>query len=106
MYRIFISGPYTQGDIAINVRTAMNISNDLMNHGFAPYCPHLTHFLQINNPQPYEKWLELDMQYLVLCDAVYRFPGDSQGADDEVKLAIKKGIPVYYSIKELYKELL
>jgi hypothetical protein len=106
MYRIFISGPYTQGDVSINVRTAMNISNDLMNHGFAPYCPHLTHFLQISNPQPYEKWLELDMHYLVLCDAVYRFPGDSQGADDEVKLAIEKGIPVYYSIKELYKELL
>lgn len=102
MYKIFISGPYTNGDIAINVKNAMDISNELMGRGYAPYCPHLTHFLHMNNPQPYEKWLELDCEYLLICDAVYRIAGESNGADNEVSFANKKGIPVYFSLDELY----
>lgn len=102
MKKIFISGPYTNGDVAVNVKKAMDISNELINRGFAPYCPHLTHFLHLNNPQPYEKWLELDIQYLKICDALYRFKGKSNGADKEVQFAINNGIPVFSSLKELY----
>ena len=101
MKRIFISGPYTIGDVAINVRNAMNIANELINLGYAPYCPHLTHFLHMNNPQEYEKWLELDRIYLEVCDALLRIPGKSNGADLEVEHAKKFGIPIFYSIKEL-----
>lgn len=106
MYKVFISGPYSQGDIAINVKTAMDIAYKLMKKGYAPYCPHLTHFLHMNHPQPYEKWLELDKEYLILCDAVYRFPGESDGADKEVELATEKGIPVFYTIEELINYLI
>jgi hypothetical protein len=103
MKKIFISGPYTKGDTALNVKKAMDVSNTLMEKGFAPYCPHLTHFLHMNHWQPYEKWLELDCIYLVLCDAVLRLPGESNGADKEVALAIEKNIPIFYSIEELEK---
>ena len=101
MIKIFISGPYTKGDVAQNVKVAMDMSNELMNRGFAPYCPHLTHFLHMNHWQPYEKWLALDCEYLVLCDGVIRLPGESVGADKEVILAENKKIPVFHAIDEV-----
>jgi hypothetical protein len=35
------------------------------------------------------------------CDAVLRLPGDSTGADNDVRIAHDRGIPVYHSIDEL-----
>ena len=105
MKKIFISGPYTIGDVAQNVKKAMDVANELINNGFAPYCPHLTHFLHMNNFQPYSKWLEIDLEYMVICDAVLRIPGESYGADNEIAIAQKMGIPVFYEIDELMKVL-
>jgi hypothetical protein len=101
MKRIFISGPYTLGDVAQNVKKAMDAANELINKGYAPFCPHLTHFLHMNNFQPYEKWLAIDIAYLKVCDCLLRLPGESKGADAEVKMAIDLGIPVYYDLKEI-----
>lgn len=103
MIKVFISGPYTLGDTAINVKKAMNLCNDLMELGFAPYCPHLTHFLHINNPQPYEKWLELDIEYLKICDALIRISGKSSGADKEEDFAKNNKIPIFYNVSDLIK---
>jgi hypothetical protein len=35
------------------------------------------------------------------CDAILRLPGDSKGADNDVKLAHERGIPVYTKIEEI-----
>ncbi|MFN8376939.1 MAG: DUF4406 domain-containing protein [Anaerolineae bacterium] len=35
------------------------------------------------------------------CDAILRLEGESKGADNDVKLAKERGIPVYYSIDEI-----
>jgi hypothetical protein len=35
------------------------------------------------------------------CDAVLRLEGASKGADNDVRLANERGIPVYYSIEDL-----
>jgi hypothetical protein len=35
------------------------------------------------------------------CDAVLRLEGESKGADNDVRLANERGIPVYYSIEDL-----
>jgi len=35
------------------------------------------------------------------CDAVLRLPGESRGADQDVKIAQGRGIPVYTSIEEI-----
>jgi hypothetical protein len=35
------------------------------------------------------------------CDAVLRLPGESKGADNDVKLAKERGIPVYYELDEI-----
>lgn len=101
MKRIFISGPYTLGDVAQNVKKSMDVANHLIELGYAPYCPHLTHFLHMNHFQPYEKWLELDITYLKVCDAILRLPGESAGADKEIELAKFLNIPIFYSIDKL-----
>ncbi|MBZ7920805.1 DUF4406 domain-containing protein [Ensifer adhaerens] len=38
---------------------------------------------------------------LALCDAVLRLPGDSKGADNDVRIARERGIPVYYSLEDV-----
>jgi hypothetical protein len=35
------------------------------------------------------------------CDAVLRIPGESKGADEDVRIAKSKGLPVYYSLNEV-----
>lgn len=35
------------------------------------------------------------------CDAILRLPGVSTGADNDVRLANERGIPVYYSLDEV-----
>ncbi|WP_249227513.1 DUF4406 domain-containing protein [Kutzneria sp. CA-103260] len=35
------------------------------------------------------------------CDAVLRLPGDSNGADQDVRIARERGIPVYHDVAEL-----
>ena len=35
------------------------------------------------------------------CDAVLRLPGQSKGADNDVKIARERGIPVYFDISEV-----
>lgn len=106
MKKIFVSGPYTKGDVAINVKKAIDVTNELIDIGFAPFCPHLTHFLHMSKPQDYNKWLEIDNEFLKVCDAVLRIPGDSNGADLEVKLALELNIPVFSSIEELSDKMI
>lgn len=35
------------------------------------------------------------------CDAVLRLEGESKGADNDVKIAHERGIPVYYNIEDI-----
>ena len=99
--RIYVAGPYTNGDVAVNVRTAYQAANQLAELGFAPFVPHATHFWHMLFPRPYNFWLELDNQFLPCCAAVLRLPGQSKGADAEVKLAESLGIPVFNDIDKL-----
>jgi len=99
--RVYVAGPYTNGDIAVNVRNAYAAANHLAELGFAPFVPHATHFWHMMFPRPYGFWLELDNQFLPCCAAVLRLPGQSHGADEEVRLAEQLGIPVFTDISLL-----
>lgn len=99
--RVYVAGPYTNGDVAINVRNAYEAASRLADLGFAPFVPHATHFWHVIFPRPYEFWLDLDAQFLPCCQAVLRLPGPSNGADKEVDLARTLGIPVFTEIEEL-----
>lgn len=35
------------------------------------------------------------------CDAVLRLPGDSTGADQDVAIAQRRGLPVYYRVEDI-----
>ena len=99
--RVYVAGPYTNGDVAVNVRKAYEAANRLADLGFAPFVPHATHFWHMLFPHPYTFWLELDNEFLPCCAAVLRLPGPSKGADAEVQLAESLGLPVFYDIDKL-----
>jgi hypothetical protein len=98
---IYIACPYTLGDVAVNVHNAIETANQLADAGFIPYVPIWTHFWHLVTPRPYEFWTEMDLEFVKKCDAILRIPGESKGADNEIKFANSLNIPVYYSIQEL-----
>jgi hypothetical protein len=101
MKRIYIAGPYTDPDPASNTLAAIMEGHALLDLGFAPFVPHLTHYMECLQHRPYEQWLEMDFAWLRVADGVLRLPGASSGADREVALARELGIPVFESRKEL-----
>lgn len=101
MKTVFIASPYTVGDVGVNVKTSMDVADELMNNGLNPFIPLLYHFQHIVNPRPYEDWIKIDLEWLSKCDCVLRLSGYSSGADGEVRRAEELGIPVYYSIDNL-----
>jgi nucleoside 2-deoxyribosyltransferase len=105
MKRVYVAGPYSRGDVAANVRRAYEAAATLADGGFAPFVPHHTYFWHLLFPRPYEEWLKLDLAFLACCDAVLRLPGDSPGADVEVREATTLGIPVFEQIRELLRAL-
>ncbi len=100
--KVFIAGPYTNGDVALNVRNAFAAANELADHGFAPFVPHYTHFWHLMYPRPYDFWLELSKQFLTCCDCLLRLGGESKGADVEEEHARALGLPVFRSINEVF----
>ena len=101
MIRVYIASPYTIGNVLENVTAQIKVAHELMNLGFAPYLPLLCHFQHTLAPRPYEDWMKQDLEWLTACDVLLRLPGESKGADQEVKFAQEKGIPVRYSLEEL-----
>lgn len=99
--KIYIASPYTIGDVAVNVKRSIDAANELIELGYAPYCPLLSHFQHMVHPQDYDVWMDVGLTWLARCDAVLRLEGESKGADIEVDVAKDHNIPVYYSIKGL-----
>lgn len=99
--KVYVSGPYTGGDVVLNVRDAVHAADVLLKAGYAPYCPHLSHFWHLLYPHDYEDWLDLDMEWVTACDCMLRIPGISSGADRETEHAIELGQPVFDNISEL-----
>lgn len=99
--KVYIASPYTKGDVAVNVKRQLDCFAELMDLGFAPHAPLYSHFQHMTHPRPYEKWLELDLEWVSVCDCLLRLEGESSGADREVEFAESKGIPVFYSIDDL-----
>lgn len=105
MIKVYIASPYTKGDIAQNVKRQMDVADELMNAGFYPYIPLLTHFQHMIHPRPWGDWMKFDQEWVLSCNVVLRLPGESVGADREVELADRTGIPVFHSIDALVKAM-
>jgi hypothetical protein len=94
---IYVAGPYTKGDTGRNVREAIIAGNNLRALGHTPFIPHLTHFWHLLIPHDdINYWYQYDMEWLEKCDAVFRLPGESKGADAEVERAQELGMLVFY----------
>ncbi len=103
--KVYIASPYTKGDVAQNIRRQIDVADELMNLGFSPFLPVLSHFQHIVCPRPYEEWMDNDLEWVLACDALLRLSGDSPGADREVLFAKKNHIPVFESLFELQEKL-
>jgi|SRR3972149_9511068 len=101
--RVYIAGPYTQGDVALNIRQVLVAAEQVYESGHIPFVPHLYHFWHLINPKPYEFWAGLDMEWLTVCDVFIRLDGDSKGADAEEDWCIANSVPVFYSVEDFFK---
>lgn len=99
--KVYVAGPYSKPNPNHNTNRAVLLGDQLWQMGYWPYVPHLSHFWDTLVPHPYEHWLEYDLVWLEACDVVFRFSGESSGADKEVAHAEKLGIPVVYNLREL-----
>lgn len=99
--KIYIAGPYSKGDVGLNVRNAIHAGDYITHFGHVAFIPHLSHFWHLLIPHEYEFWLQQDIEWLKECDALLRLEGESSGADKEVELALELGMPVYYSLFDI-----
>lgn len=93
--KVYVAGPISKGNTGNNVRAGIDAAEALVKAGMVPYLPHTTHFWHMIHPHDHAEWLELDFEWLRVCDAVLRLPGESVGADKETAEACRLGIPVY-----------
>lgn len=98
--KVFISGPYTIGDKEENTINAILAGEEVIKLGHTPFVPHLCHFWDKKFPHDYQYWIDFDLSWLEECDALIRLPGESSGADNEVKKALSLNIPVFFSLIE------
>ena len=102
---IYITSPYTIGDVAANVAVQMDAAHRILDAGHCPVAPLLSHYLHIHRQRPYRDWVEMDLALIPKMDVVLRRPGESKGADGEVALAKALGIRVVYGWTELWETL-
>lgn len=99
---VYIAGPITKGIHEINIRNGIDATRQLRVAGFIPFCPMLDTLYAIVYPDTtYEEFLDYDFQVILHCDALYRIPGESSGADREEAFARANGIPVFHDFDSL-----
>jgi hypothetical protein len=103
--KIYIAGPYTLGDTAVNVHNAIRLADYIASLGAVPYVPHLNHFWHLMYAREYRFWMKYDREWLECCDAMVRIEGESKGADEEEQHMRELGKPVHnfrgFELKEL-----
>lgn len=103
---VYIAGPYSHPDPVENTHNAILAASLLAEDDLCtPIVPHLTMLWHFVDPHPLPFWYGYDLEVLAHCQYVFRIPGVSAGADNEVAEAHRLGIPVVYSVDELYGRL-
>jgi hypothetical protein len=112
---ILIAGPYRSGTgddpakMAANLRRLEAVSYSLFRAGHLPMIGEWV-ALPIWNvaggttvgDSLYDEILHPTAARLLQhCDAVLRLPGESTGADNDVRIANARGIPVYYKLEDV-----
>jgi hypothetical protein len=93
---VYIAGPYSHPDPVANTHAVIALASELIDEGLVtPLVPHLTLLWHAVSPRPLDFWYAYDVALLQRCDALFRMPGDSSGADMEVEFALTRGIPMF-----------
>lgn len=102
---VYVAGPYTHGDVALNVRLAILAGLQIKQAGHLAFVPHYFHFGHFLVPMGYESWMTIDLRMLARCDSLLRLPGYSPGADREVQAAKRLGMPIYHTVEACLADL-
>ena len=112
---ILIAGPYRSGTNDDKTLMQQNLNNleavalPLFRKGHIPMIGEwvalpLIHLAGSTKPGD-EVWEEIQYpaahRLLEKCDAVFRIKGESKGADEDVRLAIERGLKVYYNLEDV-----
>lgn len=102
---VYIAGPYTRPDPVSNTHIAIQVADEMMATGLVtPVVPHLSLTWHMVAPHDdVEWWYEYDLAILARCDALYRLPGESTGADAERRFAYDRGVPTFDRFEELFR---
>ncbi len=112
---ILIAGPYRSGTnddpakMASNLQRLESVSWSLFQAGYIPMIGEWVALpiWQVAGGKTvgdalYEQILHPTAgRLLQLCDAVLRLEGESKGADNDVRLAQERGIPVYFNLNDV-----
>jgi len=104
-YHIYIAHPISIGTPDVNMRNLIDACEQVWRMGHYAYGALLNLTWEVVYPKSEKQYLEHDIGWLKKCDIVWRLPGESKGADQEVRKAKELGIPICYSLKELKNAL-
>ena len=109
--KIYVSGPISNGetiefaDREPLVEEAIDYGAEIKRKGHYPYIPHYTYYMEKRGHNfSYEEWMEEDFVWLALCDAIFRTPRESVGADSEIHFATEQDKLIYYHIEDIPNE--
>lgn len=104
MIRVYIAMPYgdhnTLEQRHYNTVKAMAVWHTLADAGFAPFCPHLSHFLHEYRNRDRMHWLAQTASWVDVCECVLAL-GESDGVKEEVARALSQKIPVFRTLGDL-----
>lgn len=112
---ILIAGPYqsgTGGDpaaMAVNLRRLEEAAWPIFERGHVPMIGEWVALPVLASmgadgpadPRAQDVLYPTAERLLAHCDAVLRLPGESTGADNDVAIARRRGIPVYTSVEDI-----
>ena len=105
--RVYVAGAYSADNVITvlnNMREGMRVGSILLQKGFAPFVPWLDHHLQFmlreGESLSVEDYYEYSLAWLRVSDVMVVVPGweNSKGTKEEIRLAEKWEIPVYYDL--------
>jgi hypothetical protein len=91
--RVYVAGPISS-NVFEGVARGSAAGRQLFLDGLAPFVPHFDAYWWLPEGN-WRAYLEYDLEFVSICDAVYRLEGESKGADLECRVAEEHGIPVF-----------
>src|SRR6185503_12608413 len=91
--RVYVAGPISS-NVFEGVARGSAAGRKMFLDGLAPFVPHFDAYWWLPEGN-WNAYLEYDLEYISVSDAVYRLDGASKGADLECEVAKNLGIPVF-----------